>query len=87
MEELTGQAATWISPNSLTLQLLQSYMAAGDLIVMDTPSSGSLPYDLVNCHAYMFESLTMVGGTPMVQLGNPWGCTSPPRSRCRSFLG
>ena len=77
MEELTGQAATWISPYSLTVQLLQSYMAAGDLIVMDTPSSGSLSYGLYNCHAYMFESLTMVGGTPMVQLGNPWGCYQP----------
>ena len=77
MEELTGQAATSISPTSLTVQLLQSYMAAGDLIVMDTPSSGSLPYDLVNSHAYMFESLTMVGGTPMVQLGNPWGSYQP----------
>ena len=77
MEELTGQAATSISPSSLTLQLLQSYMAAGDLIVMDTPSSGSLAYSLVNSHAYMFESLTMVGGTPMVQLGNPWGFYQP----------
>ena len=77
MEELTGQAATWISTNSLTLQLLQSYMAAGDLIVMDTPSSGSLAYNLVNSHAYMFESLTMVSGTPMVQLGNPWGSYQP----------
>ncbi len=77
MEELTGQAATWMSTNSVTLQMLQSYMAAGDLIVMDTPSSGTLPYDLVNCHAYMFESLTMVNGTPMVQLGNPWGCYQP----------
>ena len=77
MEELTGQAATWISPSSLTVQLLQSYMAAGDLIVMDTPSSGSLSYGLYNCHAYMFQSLTMVGGTPMVQLVNPWGCYQP----------
>ena len=52
-------------------------MAAGDLIVMDTPSSGSLAYNLVNSHAYMFESLTMVSGTPMVQLGNPWGTYQP----------
>jgi hypothetical protein len=25
----------------------------------------------------MFESLTMVSGTPMVQLGNPWGSYQP----------
>ena len=25
----------------------------------------------------MFESLTIVGGTPMVQLGNPWGFNQP----------
>ncbi len=77
MEELTGQPATWMAPGSLTLQQLQAFMAAGDLIVMDTPSSGFLPYGLVNCHAYMFERLTMVGGTAMVQLGNPWGFDQP----------
>jgi Ca2+-binding RTX toxin-like protein len=77
MEQLTGQPATWISPSSLTLQALQGYIAAGDLIVMDTGSSNSLPYGLVANHAYMFQSLTLVGGTPMVQLGNPWGFNQP----------
>ena len=77
MEELTGQAATSMSPGSLTVQDLQSDMAAGDLIVMDTASSGSLPYGLYNDHAYMFESVTTVGGTPMVQLLNPWGFDEP----------
>ena len=55
MEELTGQPATWMSPASLTLSQLQGFMTAGDLIVMDTPGSGTLPYNLVNNHAYMFE--------------------------------
>ena len=77
MEELTGQPATWMSPASLTLSQLQSFMAAGDLIVMDTPGSGTLPYGLFNDHAYMFESLTMVSGTAMVQLVNPWGFDEP----------
>ncbi|HET7880045.1 MAG TPA: calcium-binding protein, partial [Acetobacteraceae bacterium] len=56
---------------------LQNDIAAGDLITMDTKSSGSLPYSLVNSHAYMFESVTVVNGTPMVRLGNPWGCNQP----------
>ncbi len=55
MEELTGQTATFMSPAWLTLSELQGYIAAGDLIVMDTPASGSLPYGLYNDHAYMFE--------------------------------
>jgi Ca2+-binding RTX toxin-like protein len=76
MEELVGQPTTWMSPTSLTLQGLQSYIAAGNLIVMDTRSSG-LSYGLVGSHAYMFESLTMVGGTAMIQLGNPWGFNQP----------
>jgi Ca2+-binding RTX toxin-like protein len=77
MEELVGQPATWVSASTLTLQALQSYVAAGDLIVMDTWSSNSLPYGLYGNHAYMFERLTVVGGTPMVQLGNPWGFDQP----------
>jgi hypothetical protein len=77
MEELVGQPATWMSASTLTLAALQSYIAAGDLIVMDTWSSSSLPYGLYGSHAYMFEGLTMVGGTPMVQLGNPWGFDQP----------
>src|SRR5262249_11459555 len=77
MEELVGQTTTSVSPASLTLQQLQGYMAAGDLIVMDTPFSGALPYNLVNSHAYMLESVTVISGTPMVQLGNPWGFNQP----------
>ncbi len=76
MEELAGQPTTWMSSSALTLQALQSYIGAGDLIVMGTRSSG-LSYGLVGSHAYMFESLTMVGGIPMVQLGNPWGFNHP----------
>lgn len=77
MEELVGQPTTWLSPSTLTLQALQNDIAAGDLIVMDTFSSGGLPYGLVSSHAYMFEALTMQNGTPMVQLGNPWGFDQP----------
>jgi hypothetical protein len=77
MEELTGQAASWMSASSLTLQQLQSHVVAGDLIVMDTRSSGNLPYGLYGSHAYMFETLTMVNGAAMVQLGNPWGFAQP----------
>ena len=77
MEELTGQYAPGCRPAAVTVQQLQSDMAAGDLIVMDTPSSGNLPYGLYNDHAYMFESLSTVGGTAMVQLLNPWGFDEP----------
>ena len=77
MEELTGQATTWMSPASLTAQQLQGYMTAGDLIVMDTYSSGNEPYGLYNDHAYMFQSLTSVNGTWMIQLANPWGFDEP----------
>ncbi len=73
MEELTGCSATSISPSALTVAELQSYTAAGDLVVMDTANSSSLPYSLVGDHAYMFVGLTTVNGTPMVQLDNPWG--------------
>jgi len=77
MEELTGQSASSIAPASLTLSMLQGYITAGDLLAFDTPSSGFLPYNLVNSHAYIFESVTVVNGTPMVQLGNPWGFNQP----------
>ncbi len=77
MEELTGQSTSYMSPSSLTLQILQTDNTAGDLIVMDTASSGSLPYGLYNDHAYMFQSVTVVNGTPMVQLANPWGFDEP----------
>jgi Ca2+-binding RTX toxin-like protein len=89
MEELTGQSASWLSPSALTIQILQADMAAGDLIVMDTASSGTLPYNLVNDHAYMFESVNVVNGMPMVQLGNPWGFDQPqaiPLSRLSSGI-
>ena len=43
MEELTGQSTTSMSPASLTLQQLQGYMTAGDLIVMDTPRPAACP--------------------------------------------
>jgi hypothetical protein len=77
MEELTGHSATSIGASGMTLSELQSFINAGDLITMDTSSNSNLPYGLVSGHSYMFEKLTTSGGTPMVQLGNPWGMDQP----------
>ncbi len=77
MEELTGQPSGWISPSSLSLQALQGYMKAGDLLAFDTPESEQLGYGLIGDHAYMFEGLVTANGQAMVQLGNPWGDTEP----------
>ena len=77
MEELTGRMATAVMSNSLTLTALQADITAGDLIVMDTPYSNNLPYNLVPGHAYMFEKLISGSNGPMVQLGNPWGFNQP----------
>ncbi len=46
MEELTGCAATYMSPGSLSLQQLQAASAAGDLIAFDTQGSGVGAYGL-----------------------------------------
>jgi hypothetical protein len=77
MEELTGHAASFMSPASLTLAALNSYVAAGDMLVFDTLSSGALPNNLVNGHAYMFEGVTGSGATAMAHFGNPWGFDQP----------
>lgn len=77
MEELTGHAASSMSPASLTLASLQSLVKAGDMIVMDTPSGGNLPNGLFNNHAYMFEGVTGTGATAMAHFGNPWGFDQP----------
>jgi hypothetical protein len=76
MQELTGKSAISVSPGQLTLQKLQAYIAEGDLIAMDT-GGGSLGFNLVNNHAYMFEAVTIVKGAAMVQVGNPWGFNQP----------
>jgi len=77
MEELTGQAASFMSPASLTLATLESFVKAGDLIVMDTRAGGALPNGLVNDHAYMLGSVTGSGASVMVHLLNPWGFDQP----------
>ena len=77
MEELTGHAASYMSAASVTLANLQSFVTAGDLVVMDTLSRGSLPNGLFNNHAYMFEGVTGSGASAMVHLGNPWGFDQP----------
>jgi Ca2+-binding RTX toxin-like protein len=77
MEELTGCSGNYILSSSLSLQQLQTAVTAGELIVFDTQTSGSLGYGLYNQHAYMFQSLTTVNGTVMVNLLNPWGSYEP----------
>jgi hypothetical protein len=77
MEELTGHAATYMSAASLTVAALQKFIAAGDLIVMDTYSKPNLPDNLVSNHAYMLQSLTVTTGGAMLQLRNPWGYDQP----------
>ncbi len=77
MEELTGKAATLVSPSAMTAAKLGAYAAAGSLMVFDTANSGSLPYGLVGNHAYMFEKVTTTNGVASVQLGNPWGYDQP----------
>ncbi len=57
--------------------MLQKYVAASDLIVMDTSSRSGLPYGLVSDHAYMFSKLTGTGSSATVQLLNPWGFDQP----------
>ena len=44
MEQLTGNVATFMSPASLTLAVLQSDAAAGDLMTFDTSANAGLPY-------------------------------------------
>ncbi len=77
MEELTGQKASYVMPPNLTLATLQTDIAAGDLMVFDTTSSGGLPYGLVSNHAYMFNKLVFSGGSASIQLLNPWGFDQP----------
>lgn len=77
MEELTGMAASYIAPAKLTLAALQSYVAANDMLVFDTASSGALSNGLFNNHAYMFDSVSGTGAAATVKLSNPWGYDQP----------
>ena len=78
MEELTGCPATSYAPGSVSAQQLQSASAGGDLICFDTlQGSGQLSYGMYADHAYMFQSLSTVNGTVMVNLLNPWGFDEP----------
>jgi hypothetical protein len=76
LEEITGLPATYVSPGALSLSQLQSYAAAGNLIVMDT-GYNQVGYGLYDSHAYMFQSIITVNGQPAVQLLNPWGFDNP----------
>lgn len=72
MQEITGHAATFLAPVQLTLQKLLAFVAEGDLIAMDT-GSGTLGFNLVNHHAYMFDKVVGTGDAAMVKVDNPWG--------------
>jgi Calpain family cysteine protease len=76
MEVLTGLPGSSIGATAaptITAAQLTSDVAAGDLITVSTTEAVSTTLDLVEDHEYAFESITMVNGTPMVQLFNPWG--------------
>lgn len=81
LEELTGQTANFLKPAALPVatlaSALQSDAAAHDLIVMDTPATAGLPFNLVSDHAYMFDKLNGSGASATVQLLNPWGFNQP----------
>ena len=77
LQQLTGHTATWESPAQATAASLTANVTAGDLIVMDTANSPSLPYGLIGNHAYMFEGLVNSNGVSSVRLGNPWGVAQP----------
>jgi hypothetical protein len=66
-----------MSPAALTFDALSSFLAAGDLITMDTSSAPGLPFNLVSNHAYMTAGVSVQGGSPMVELRNPWGFDQP----------
>ncbi len=76
MEELTGKAATTVSPASMTLSQLQADVTNKDLITMDT-SQASSTYNLVGGHCYMFDSIIGSGTSAMAHLLNPWGMDQP----------
>lgn len=77
MEELTGHSAYAYSPNGITAAVLQSFIAAGDIMTFDTKGSAGLGYNLVSGHAYMFNSVVATSGGPAVSLSNPWGFDQP----------
>ncbi len=77
MEALTGRTASYMSPAALSLSALQSFVAAGDLITMDTSSARGLGYGLVSNHCYMFDRIVGSGASAAVQLLNPWGVAQP----------
>ena len=77
MEELTGHAASFLAPASLTLAVLQGDVLAGDLIVMDTLNKNGLSNGLFGDHAYMFNGVSGTGSAATLKLLNPWGMDQP----------
>lgn len=77
LQELTGHTADFIAPAAMSLQQLQSFIKAGDIIVMNTLHADTLPFGLYSDHSYSFEKLTGTGSSAMVQLYNPWGFYQP----------
>ena len=77
MVELTGQAATYVTPAQLTLAALVKDVAAGDLITFDTVGTGGLADNLVTGHCYMFQKINGSGASATGSLLNPWGMDQP----------
>ena len=75
MEELTGQAAIWTTPQRMSWASLLNHISQGDLLTFDTASRPSSPYALVPSHAYMFAGVDTTRQT--LQLLNPWGFGNP----------
>jgi hypothetical protein len=77
MAELTGQSTSYMSPSSMSLATLIADQNAGDMIVFDTNSGGTLTNGLFNRHAYMFAGVTGTGASAAIHLDNPWGYDHP----------
>jgi hypothetical protein len=59
-------------------QQLESEVAQGDLVVLDTQDNNSLPYNLLGDHSYMvIGTYTDSHGNEYVKLQNPWGHDQP----------
>jgi hypothetical protein len=77
MEDLTGKAATYTTPQAFTVANLVQDIAANDLLVFDTLGTGTRTNGLYSSHAYMFDHTTGTGTNTMVYLDNPWGFAQP----------
>ena len=77
MEALTGKTAFYADTDQLSLHTLANLNKSGALLTFDTPTTGSLPYNLQTDHSYMFAGLKSENNHMFVELINPWGNTQP----------